>query len=129
MVIESYFCKLTVLYETQQNGILKNTVTVCEASGGSVFHQSICQTAHCHYPQEHSINFKHCENLRSYKCVCVVHIVNDIFGFRIVTMVGLKCNSLSSRVFTCTCKLVHIVVPLLAACLGAMCCPQLSHSL
>ena len=47
----------------------------------------------------------------------VVHIVDGIFGFRVVTKVGLKC----SRVFTCTCKLVHIVVPLLAACLGAGC--------
>jgi len=61
------------------------------------------------------------------KCVCVVHIVVGIFGFRIVTKVGLNCNSLSGRVFTCTCKLVRIDVPLLAACLGAVCWSQLSH--
>jgi hypothetical protein len=60
-----------------------------------VFLQSIHQTACCHDPQVRSITPKHCEHLRSYKCVCVVHIVDDIFGFRVVTKVGLKCNSLS----------------------------------
>ena len=93
-----------------------------------MFLQSVCQAVHCHDPQDRIINVGHCENLISYKCVCVVHIVDGIFGFRIVTEVGLNCNSLSGRVFTCTCKLVHIVVPLLAACLGAVCYPLLLHS-
>jgi hypothetical protein len=57
--------------------------------------------------------------------VVCVHIVDDIFGFRVVTMIGVKCNSVTGRVFTCSCKLVQIVVHLLAACLGAVCCPQL----
>jgi hypothetical protein len=55
MVTESYFCGITVVYETQHD-VLENTACICRTGGGSMFLQSIYQAAHSHDPQDHSIN-------------------------------------------------------------------------
>lgn len=113
-MVECYFCRLMVVYETQQDVILKilpPTMGLVEA----VCFSSPSVRLHIVMTRKTTVLiFSTVKTSNLNKCVCVADIVGDIFGCRNLTMVGLRCNSLSSSVY------VYVKVSAYCCCLA--CC-------